>query len=332
MQQVAVLGLGLIGTSIGLGLRQWAATQQPAVPLSVVGYDADLNRQRQAKAMKAIDVEARDLPAAVRAADLVILAVPIGQMAEVMGDCAPHLKAGATVTDVASVKAPVLAWARERLPATVSFVGGHPMAGGTGSIDAARADLFVNARWCVVPSVRASEAAIELVLGLAAALGARAYFVDASEHDGLVAAISHLPFTVAAALTKAVTDDHAWREMKLLAAGGFRDTTRLAEGSPVMHRDIAIANAAALARWLDQLIAELGRARDLVAAGDGAALLRYFEETQDQRLRWRVEREREAETGNGGEPSLPEVPSLGESMQQMFFGGLARRRRDGDKR
>jgi len=104
----------------------------------------------------------------------------------------------------------------------------------------------VNARWCVVPSVRASEAAIELVLGLAAALGARAYFVDASEHDGLVAAISHLPFTVAAALTKAVTDDPAWREMKLLAAGGFRDTTRLAEGSPGMHRDIAIANAAAL--------------------------------------------------------------------------------------
>jgi prephenate dehydrogenase len=330
MQQVAVLGLGLIGTSIGLGLRAWVAGQKPSPEVSVVGYDADLNRQRQAKSMKAIDVEARDLPSAVRDADLIVLAVPIGELAEVMRDCAPHLKAGATVTDVASVKAPVIAWAKEILPVTVSFVGGHPMAGGTGSIDAARADLFADARWCLVPSVRASEAAIELVLGLAGALGARTYFVDADEHDGLVAAISHLPFTLAAALTKAVTADPAWREMKLLAAGGFRDATRLAEGSPAMHRDIAVSNATALVHWIDQMVAELGRARELVAAGDPAALLAYFEATQDSRIRWRVERERATEE-SGGEPGMPEVPSLGETMQSMFFGGLVRRRRD-DKR
>jgi prephenate dehydrogenase len=331
MQQIAVLGLGLIGTSIGLGVRRWAAQQPGDSPVQIVGYDADLSRQRQARAMKAIDVEARDLPAAVRAADLVVLAVPVGTMAEVMQDCAPHLKAGATVTDVASTKASVIAWARETLPITVSFVGGHPMAGGTGSIEAARADLFEGARWCVVPAVRADEAAVELVLGLVAALGARSYFVDADEHDGLVAAISHLPFSLAAALTQAVAADPAWREMKVLAAGGFRDTTRLAEGSPIMHRDIAVANAAALTRWLDRMIEELGRTRDLVAAENAEGLLAYFEQAQDQRIRWRVEQEREAAEAAGAPPPMAQVPSLGDSMQQMFFGGLGRRRRDDDK-
>jgi prephenate dehydrogenase len=327
VQQIAILGLGLIGTSIGLGLKRWAGTQKAGPPLAITGYDHDLNRQRQAKAMKAIDTEARDLPAAVRNADLVILAVPIGVVEEVMADCAPHLRAGATVTDVASVKAPVLAAARRLLPTTISFVGGHPMAGGTGSIDAARADLFDGARWCIVPAVRAGEDAVEIVVGLAVALGAETYFVDAAEHDGLVAAISHLPFSVAAALVQAVTADPAWREMKLLAAGGFRDTTRVAEGSPVMHRDIALANAEALTRWLDRLAEELTRLRDTVAGGDAAALLAYFEASQDARIRWRIERERTTEPGS--ERGLPEVPTLGESMQSMFFGSFGRRRRPG---
>jgi prephenate dehydrogenase len=268
----------------------------------------------------------------VREADLVILAAPIGELAQLMEDCAAHLKHGATVTDVASVKMAVMEWARLKLPTTVHFIGGHPMAGGTGSIDGARADLFAKARWCVVPSVRASQAAVELVLGLVAALGARSYFVDASEHDGLVAGISHLPFTVAAALTEVIASDPAWRELKLVAAGGFRDTTRVAEGSPIMHRDIALANGPALLGWLDRLIDELGHARQLVADGNSAALLAYFEQTQDQRLRWRIEREREL--AGGGQPdALPEIPTLGESMQQMLFGGLARRRRpDRDER
>lgn len=280
--------------------------------------------------MKAIDGEARDLPSAVREADLVIIATPISAVAELMSDCAPHLKRDATVTDVASVKAPVMDWARERLPITVHFVGGHPMAGGTGSIDGARADLFDGARWCVAPSMRASQTAIELVLGLIAAVGARSYFVDAHEHDGLVAGISHLPFTVSTALTQAIIADPAWREMKLLAAGGFRDVTRLAEGSTIMHRDIAVANAPALARWLDRMIDELTRARELVAAADADALLAYFEKAQDERLRWRIDRE--SQTEDDGRPSGPsDIPTMGESVQQMFFGNLIRRRRSDDK-
>jgi hypothetical protein len=99
-----------------------------------------------------------------------------------------------------------------------------------------------------------------------------------------------------------------------------------------MHRDIAVANAPALTHRIDAMIAELGRVRELVAGSDSAALLAYFEETQDSRIRWRVERER-ATDESGGEPGMPEVPSLGETMQSMFFGGLAsRRRRGGDNK
>jgi prephenate dehydrogenase len=98
MQQVAVLGLGLIGASIGLGLRRWASAQKGGPALRVVGYDHDLNRQRQAGGLKAVDVEARDLPSAVREADLVVLAVPVGAIEEVMRDISRHLKAGARAT------------------------------------------------------------------------------------------------------------------------------------------------------------------------------------------------------------------------------------------
>jgi prephenate dehydrogenase len=231
------------------------------------------------------------------------------------------------VTDVASVKASIMELAKRLLPTTVSFVGGHPMAGGTGSIDAATADLFRDARWCLTPSVRASEEAVELVLGLVAALGAKSYFVDAHEHDGLVAGISHLPFSVAAAMVSTLSAQPSWREMKVLAAGGFRDTTRVAEGSPTMHRDIALANGPALTGWLDHFIAELSTLRDRIAAGDAAALTAFFEATQDARIAWRIERERQLAEGEVGERVGAEVPSLSESMQQMFFGGLGRRRR-----
>ena len=192
------------------------------------------------------------------------------------------------VTDTGSTKAQVLVWANDLLPRTVSFVGGHPMAGKSQSIEAAEADLFKDATWCVTPSVHASEDAIRNVLGLIAALNAEPYFIDPAEHDAYVAGVSHLPFIAAISLINAVTSDTAWRDMRTLAATGLKDTTRLALGSPEMHRDIAMTNRDAIVRWMDRYIEELHALRsELAEGGDdlSKSVHERFERAQDERAK-----------------------------------------------
>lgn len=331
MQRVAIVGLGLIGGSIGLGLKRWAAEQAKGgnEPLQIIGFDTDLDQQSYAKKINAVDKTEWRLPNAIDGADIVVLATPVGSMKELLSDIAPHLKEGAIVTDVGSTKADVIAWADEILPATVSFVGGHPMAGKAISIEGADADLFKGATWVVTPSIRANDAALRNVLGLVAALGAEAFFVDAAEHDAYVAGISHLPFVLAATLTNALGSDSSWKDMKSLTAGGFKDMTRLASGSPIMHRDIILTNQAAILRWIDQFQGELSAMRDLIAResieGREAEIEKFFNKARDIRAEWstQVTREGELLQQTGSELSMEGV---GDQMSRMFFGSMFKRR------
>jgi prephenate dehydrogenase len=331
MQRVVIVGLGLIGGSIGLGLRRWSSEQSRGGgdALQVIGFDTDLDQQAYAKKISAVDKAEWRLPSAIADADLVVLATPVRATRELLSDIAPHLKAGAVVTDVGSTKAEVLGWAEETLPETTSFVGGHPMAGKSISIEGADADLFKGATWCITPSVRSSEAAVRTVLGMVAALDAEAYFVDPAEHDAYVAGVSHLPFVLSAALTNTLGLDPSWKDMKSLTAGGFKDMTRLAAGSPAMHRDILMTNRAGIVRWLDQFKAELTRFRMAIAEGpddsDEAALTALFESARDIRAEWstQVTREGELLQKTGSEISME---GIGDQMSRMFFGNLFRRR------
>lgn len=328
MEKIAIIGLGLIGTSIGLGLRDWAAREKQAV--RVIGFDIDLAQQQQAKKMKATDEMSWDMPSAVRDADLVVVATPVGTIAEVFETIAEHLKHGSTVTDVCSTKGQVMAWAREKLPTTCSFVGGHPMAGKTQSTEGADATLFTGATWCICPALRASEASVQTVLGLVAALGAEAQFIDADEHDGFVGGVSHLPFVMSSALMNTVSASPAWRDMKLLSASGFRDVSRLAAGGVEMHRDICLTNRENLLRWLDAYTAELQAFRaTLVDQGPDQReqLAAFFTEARDARADWataertdgELAQETEAELGKNG---------IGGQFGQILFGGTLRRRLD----
>lgn len=331
MQRISIVGLGLIGSSIGLGLRRWSAENvrngQPA--LEVVGFDSNLDRQSQAKKIGAVDRTEWELRKVVDNADLVILAAPVLALKEILGDIAPLLKHGAAVTDAASTKTEVLAWANELLPRTVSFVGAHPMAGKETSIEGADGELFRGATWCICPSVQASDEAIRTVLGMVNALGAEPYFVDPQEHDAYVAGISHLPFVASTALMNALSTDASWRDMKTLTAGGFRDMTRLASGSPEMHRDVVITNRDAVQRWLEAYIAELRDFEQKLASTDEDAneqLLTFFVNGRDRRAEWAVQTSREAEllggTGNDGEGD-----GFSGQMGRMLFGGFMRKPR-----
>ena len=328
-QQVTIIGLGLIGGSIGLGLKKWSNNGGKRNDvLEVTGFDIDLQNQNFAKKAKAVDRTEWSIVKAVESADLVILAVPPVAVRDVMDNIAPVLREGAVVCDVASTKADIMGWASEHLPDTVHFIGTHPMAGGSRSIEAADADLFRDSTWCVVPSVDADEAAVQTVLGLVSALGAEPMFVDAHEHDGFVGAISHLPFVLSIALMRSVSADPAWRDMEQLTATGFQEVSRLAGGSAEMHRDICITNRVAVSRWIDEAVDELHQMKALIDAGTeeaDAELLGVFEEARDARAKWATRERRDGRLVQDTDDELVDF-SVGGQISQMMFGSIFRRK------
>jgi len=330
MQRVAIIGLGLIGGSIGLGLRAWSSQQskESGNALEIAGFDTNLDQQAYAKKISAVDRTEWELAKAVRDADIVVVCTPVRAMKETFTDIAPLLKSGSVVTDVGSTKADVLEWATEILPRTVSFVGGHPMAGKSLSIEGAEAELFKGVTWCVTPSVTATDEAVRNVLGMIAALGAESYFVDPVEHDAYVAGVSHLPFVISATLMNTLSGDNSWRDMKTLTAGGFRDMTRLSAGSPDMHRDIVLTNKRAILRWIDAFQQDLSRLRSAVEASndeDVQAITGYFEQARDARAEWATQTTREGELLQGTEADLSNE-GFGDQMGRMLFGGFMRRK------
>lgn len=250
--RVAILGTGLIGTSIGMGLRSRVPDVQ------VVGYDRSRNTSEAAKQRGALDEVALSAGDAVRDARLVVLAVPILAIKPLLEEIRDVLPATAVVTDTGSSKAEVMRWARELLPGHEGFVAGHPMAGKTEFGPAAAEEtLFEGARWVVVPSVSASEDAIRIVTNMAEHLGASTMIMDAEEHDAYVAAISHMPMVAATALFSLGRSSEAWPELSLLAAGGYKDMTRLAGTDPDMSYDIVVTNRENIAHWIDRYVSAL---------------------------------------------------------------------------
>jgi len=279
-KRVAIIGLGLIGGSIGLALHKAKAAQQ------ITGYDLGKGVSDRARKVGAIDQPFSAIADAVRGADLVILATPIGAMRSLLQNIAVAVSPGAVVTDVASTKVQVISWAEEFLPSSVSFVGGHPMIGKELSgVEAADAALFQNRVYCLTPTTRTSAAAIDKVSGFVESLGARVRFLEPAEHDGQVAGVSHLPFVASAALMNTVASSPAWGDAAMLASTGFRDISRLAAGNPEMYRDICLTNSEPLVRWLNAYITTLNQLRDHIAAHD-ARLDETFAQAQQARLKW----------------------------------------------
>jgi prephenate dehydrogenase len=280
--RVTIVGLGLIGGSIGLALHKAKAVQQ------VAGYDLGKGVCDSARKIGAIDQPYSSLADAVRGAELVILATPVGAMRALLQNIAPALTPGAVVTDVASTKVQVITWAEEFLPSSVSFVGGHPMTGKELSgVEAADADLFHNRIYCLAPTARTRPGAVSKVCTLVETLGARVRFLEPAEHDGQVASVSHLPFLASIALMNTVSNGSSWGDASLLAASGFRDASRLAAGNPEMYRDICLTNSESITHWLDEYIATLKMMRERIVDHD-RSLGDTFAEAQQARLRWQA--------------------------------------------
>jgi prephenate dehydrogenase len=274
--RVAVIGTGLIGGSIGLALV--------ARHFDVVGFDHDEARLTRAKELGAITEVAVTLADAVVGADLVIVAVPVGAIATTVVEA---LDAGAAVvTDVGSVKAPVVAEVeRERPDASARFVGGHPMAGSEQEgVDGADATLFVGSTWVLTPTSNTDERSYTLVLRVIRDLGADVVTVTPAHHDELVALVSHVPQLAASTLMDVASANEEDRPTMLrLAAGGFRDMTRIAAGHPGIWPDILATNRDAVLDALDSYVAALMRAREIVASGSREDLLSLLERARAAR-------------------------------------------------
>jgi prephenate dehydrogenase len=280
--RVAVIGVGLIGGSFALALK--AARQAT----HVVGAGRSAANLQLALERGAIDSIAKEAGAAARDADVVLVAAPVAQFERVFADVASALSAKAIITDAGSTKRDVIAAARRALGAKIAqFVPGHPIAGAEKSgVAAASGELFRNRRVILTPLAENSPATLSRVQSLWQACGARVSRMDADEHDAVLAAVSHLPHVLAFALVHEVASRANAEQLFSLAAGGFRDFTRIASSHPEMWRDICVANRDRLIAELASYQGKLGKMKALLEAGDGAALERLFAEAREARDQW----------------------------------------------
>ncbi|MDZ7704102.1 MAG: prephenate dehydrogenase/arogenate dehydrogenase family protein [Trueperaceae bacterium] len=254
LNTVVIAGVGLIGGSIGLGIRQRFLAHR------VIGIDPDPGSLDAARGLGIID-EAQLRPGPwLGEADLVILASPARTLIESARGLEPYLSPHAILTDVGSVKSDIV-----RDLAHLRFVGGHPMAGSErGGVLNADAALLENAVWVLTPNDDTDKGALATVTRFVEHLGARPITTDPDQHDRLVAAISHVPYLTSVALTELVAEDRDRDLMMLLAAGGFRDLTRVASGSPRMSRDMVVGNRRAVRETLEKLREQLERIETLL--------------------------------------------------------------------
>jgi prephenate dehydrogenase len=281
-RKITIIGVGLLGGSVGLAVQRRKLARQTA---GFVRHAASLKDCERAGA---VDFATTDLLAAVWDADLVILCIPLAQMLSRVREMLPALKRGAIVTDVGSVKASIVLELESLIQKSgAHFVGGHPMAGAekTG-VSAARADLFANTVCIVTPTKKTNPAALKKVKQFWRAVGSRVLELKPEIHDALVSRSSHLPHVVAATLAGHVLNPAQPKHQSALCANGFRDTTRIASGSPEMWRDIALANRKNLGRSLDAFIADLRKFQCLVRKGNATAIVNFFKTAKNRRDDW----------------------------------------------
>jgi prephenate dehydrogenase len=282
--KLVVVGVGLIGGSFALALKRARAVKR------VVGVGRTRANLADAIKRRIIDESSQDPARAVREADLVLLATPVGQMAAVMTAIAPHLPAHAVVTDAGSTKRDVVVCARRFLGRHFPrFVPGHPIAGTEKSgASAAFPELFRGRNVILAPQPETAPRATALVRRCWETCGARVSRLEAGEHDAILAAVSHLPHVVAYALVNVLAGKRNPGRLFGYSAGGLRDTARIAGSSPEMWADICNANRDALLAVLEDYENELEAIRAAIAGGETDELRRMFARARSAREKWLV--------------------------------------------
>jgi len=275
-------GVGLLGGSLGLALKQRKLADL------VVGFVRREESIKECESHGAVDSATLDLHEAISGSELVVLCTPIAKMKALVTQMRPALAKGAIVTDVGSVKGSVVRDLEDVVAKLGGeFIGSHPMAGAERmGVAAARGDLFNNAVCIVTPTSKSNKTAVENIEELWRSVGARPLRMSPELHDELVSRSSHLPHVLAATLANAVLDPKQPKQQASLCANGFRDTTRIASGSPEMWRDIALANRENLVSALDAFVGDLQDFRRLLKSKNERAITKFFETAKKRRDQW----------------------------------------------
>ncbi|MDY6833969.1 MAG: prephenate dehydrogenase/arogenate dehydrogenase family protein [Chloroflexota bacterium] len=281
-KHIAIIGLGLIGSSLGLAFKQ-----NTSGDVRIVGYSRTTRTADTAMKIGAVDCVANTLSSAIEQASVVIICTPVLATEAILKEIGAVVLPGTIVTDTASTKAKVMQWAEIHLPKTVEFIGGHPMAGKEQSgPEVAEPTLFRRCTYCLCTSQWTSSKAIDCMIEFVKTIGANPMLIDIDEHDNFVAAISHLPLVISTSLISVTTGNKSWDKIGKLAAGGYRDVGRLASQNPEMNRDICLSNEKHIASWIDQFIAELCRLRELIVTNNYPDLEKSFTLSNQARARW----------------------------------------------
>ena len=281
-KKMTVIGVGLLGASLAKACKERGLVDE------IVGYGRNRENLEKARTLKIIDHCATDLSEAVNDADLIVLCTPVSTIVPLIQSITAEISPGALITDVGSVKGPVVSDADKLVPEGIFFVGSHPIAGGENSgLEASTANLYQGARCIVTPTEKTNEEALEKISALWRAVGMNVINLSAEEHDFIFGAVSHLPHIVAYALMNTLgalrTKDD--REVTAFSGAGLKDITRIASSDPVMWRDICLSNRNHSLDLIDRFQIKLDEIRSIIEKGDGQTLKDEFVAANNYRLK-----------------------------------------------
>ena len=282
MSQITIVGLGLIGSSIGLGLK---AMEQDYV---IFGHDKERKAMDRALKIGAVDKTHWNLISSCENADMIILAIPINDIAPTLKALKQDLKPGCLIMDTAPLKRPVQEAANEYLPNNVHFIGSDPVLTadeGLTAIDASAA-LFKETTWTLCPLESANTEAVRIATNMISALGATPYFLSPEEHDGLMAAAESLPLMISGALMHTVSSAESWREIRRMAGAQFGRTTQMPDFDPESLTETVFDNRDNVLHWLKMMQAELQGWAQALEAEDRESISEWFAAAQEARQQW----------------------------------------------
>ena len=279
--KMTIIGVGLLGASLAKACKERDLVEE------VAGYGRNRENLEKARALNIIDHCPADLAEAVKDADLIVLCTPVTTIIPLIQNMIARIRPGALITDVGSVKEPIVKEAEKLVPKGVFFVGSHPIAGGENSgLEASTANLYQGAKCIVTPTDKTNNSALEKISALWQAVGMQIINLSAEEHDFVFGAVSHLPHIVVYALMNTLgslrTQDN--REVTAFSGAGLKDITRIASSDPVMWRDICLSNRNHSLDLIDRFQNKLDEIRSTIEKGDGQALKEEFIAANKYRL------------------------------------------------
>ena len=279
IDKLAIIGVGLIGSSLSLALKEAGAVRQ------VIGFGRNQQNLARGVELGVLDDFTESIEACVSDADVIVVAVPLGTMRKVFTELKSVVKKDAVITDVGSAKGSVVSAARDELGSVFTrFVPAHPIAGTENSgVEAGFATLYQNRRVIITPLQQTDQDAVSVIDEMWRHCGAIIEYLDVEHHDKVLAATSHLPHMLAFALVHYLSNLNDHEEIFRYASGGFRDFTRIASSDPVMWRDVCIANGDAVVDLIEQYQQELDRVKSAISAGDADGLLKLFGRAKSER-------------------------------------------------